>query len=161
MEMELEDAPGELVKVLDPISRYGANIQNVVHKREEKTPLGKVPVTIILEVKEEQRLEEIVDEIKEAGARIARVGEEEVVAKAVNLLVGDIVKTDIKDTVERLNSVQGARVSDLNLAVGKSGGESSARLIFEATSKESLKNVTDKLEEIAKEKDLLVIEPLE
>lgn len=160
IEMELEDAPGELVKVLKPISRYGANIQNVVHKRDEKTPLGKVPVTVILEAKEEKHLEEIIEEVKKVGARITMVGEEEVEAKAVNLLVGDIIKTDIRDTVEKLNSVQGARVSDLDLAVGKSGGESAARLIFEATSNESLQNVLKKLKDISEEKDLLVIEPL-
>lgn len=158
--MELKDAPGQLVKVLDPISRYGANIQNVVHKREEKTPLGKVPVTVILEVKDKDRLDKIVGEIEEVGARINRIGEEEVTAKAVLLLVGDIIQTDIRDSVERLNSVEGARVSDLSLAVGESEEESSARIIIEATGQESLGSSLSKLREIAKEKDLLVIEPL-
>ncbi len=159
--MELEDAPGELVKVLEPISRCGANIQNVVHKREEKTPLGKVPVTVILEVKGRKALDKILDEIKDVGARIARVGEEEVAAKSVNLLVGDIIQTDVRDTVERLNSVEGARVSDLSLAVGESGGESSARIIIEATSQENLHSALSKLKEVSEEKDLLLIEPLE
>ena len=161
IEMELEDSPGELVKVLEPISRCGANIQNVVHKREEKTPLGKVPVTVILEVKGKDMLEKILDEIKEAGARIARVGEDEVAAKSVNLMVGDIIQTDVRDTVEKLNSIEGARVSDLSLAVGKSGGESSARIIIEATSQENLDSALAKLREISAEKDLLLIEPLE
>ncbi len=160
IEMELDDAPGELVKVLEPISRYGANIQNVVHKREEKTPLGKVPVTVIIKVKNEEQLEEIIEEIKAVGARIKMIGEEEVEARAVSLIVGDIIETDVKDTVEKLNSVEGTRVSDLNLAVGKSGEESAARLILESTDKENLQNVMDKLKEVADEKDLLVIEHL-
>lgn len=160
IEMELEDTPGQLVKVLDPISRYGANIQNVVHKREKMTPLGKVPVTVILEVKEKDRLDKILDEIEEVGARITRVGEEEAAVRAVLLLVGDIIKTDIRDSVERLNSIEGAKVSDLSLAIGDSGEDSSARVIIWATTQESLETAVSRLEEIAEEKDLLLIEPL-
>lgn len=160
IEMELEDTPGQLVKVLDPISRYGANIQNVVHQREEKTPLGKVPVTVILEIKDKERLEKVLEELEELGARITRVGEQEAADRAVILLVGDIIQTDIRDSVERLNSIEGSRVSDLNMAVGRPGEPSSARIIIEATNKEDLKSATSKLREIADEKDLLVIEPL-
>lgn len=160
IEMELEDVPGQLVKVLDPISRYGANIQNVVHERDKKTPLGKVPVMVVLEVKGKDRLEKIIDELKELGARIIRAGEEEASASAVMLLVGDIIQTDIRDSVNKLNSIEGARVSDLNLAVGDSGGESSARIIIEALSEESLQSAISRLREIAEEKDILVIESL-
>lgn len=161
IEMELEDVPGQLVEALDPISRHGANIQNVVHKREEKTPLGKVPVTVIFEVKDDESLEKIVEEIEELGARITRVGEREAAARAVLLIVGDIIETDVRDSIERLNSITGARVSDLSLAVGEDGGESSARIIIEASGREELETATSRLREIAEEKDLLIIEPLE
>lgn len=160
IEMELDDVPGQLVKVLEPISNLGANIQNVVHKRDEKTPLGKVPVTVILELEERNRLDKIIDELKELGARIARVGEERAAARAVLLLVGDIINTDVRDSIERLNSVEGSRVSDLNMAVGESGEESSARIIIEATNQEALQSTISKLNEIADEKHLQVIEPL-
>lgn len=160
IEMELDDVPGQLVKVLEPISNLGANIQNVVHKRDEKTPLGKVPVTVILELEERNRLDKIIDELKELGARIARVGEERAAARAVLLLVGDIINTDVRDSIERLNSVEGSRVSDLNMAVGESGEESSARIIIEATNQEALQSTISKLNEIADEKNLQVIEPL-
>lgn len=160
IEMELEDTPGQLVKVLEPISRYGANIQNVVHKREEMTPLGKVPVTVILEVKGEERLDKIVEEIKDLGARITRMGEEEAAARAVVLLVGDILRSGIPDSVDRINSIEGAKVSDVSLAVGGSEKESSARVVLWATDKESLKKAVSKVKEIAREKDLLVIEQL-
>lgn len=160
IEMELEDTPGQLVEVLSPISKLGANIQNVVHKREEKTPLGKVPVTLILEIDGTEKLERITDELEELGARITRVGEEEAATKSVLLLVGDIIETDIRDSVEKLNSVEGARISDLRMSVGHSGGESSAMVIIEAVDPDSLKSAVSKLKEIAEEKDLLVIESL-
>lgn len=157
--MELEDTPGQLLKVLKPISRHGANIQNVVHQREELTPLGKVPVTVIIDVKEDH-LEEIVEEIKEVGARITQVGEEEAAVRAVVLLVGEIIETGIRDSIERLNSIEGAKVADLNLAIGESGEEPSARIIIWAIDQESLKSAISKLKEISSEKNLLVIEPM-
>lgn len=161
IEMELEDVPGQLVKALDPISRHGANIQNVVHKREEKTPLGKVPVTVIFEVKGEESLEKIIEEIESLGARITRVGEREAAARMVLIVVGDVVGTDLKDSIERLNSISGARISDLSLAVGEKDDESSARVIIEASGQEELETAASRLREIAEEKDLLLIEPLE
>ncbi|KXA93706.1 hypothetical protein AKJ40_01465 [candidate division MSBL1 archaeon SCGC-AAA259M10] len=160
IEMELEDTPGQLVKVLKPVSRYGANIQNVVHKREEMTPLGRVPVTVIFEVKQEGRLQKILDEVKEAGAKITRVGEEEAAVRAVVLLVGDIIGTDVRDSLDRINSIKGAKVSDLNLAIGESDEEHSARVIIWATDKEKLQSAVLKLKEIAEEKNLLVIDPM-
>ncbi len=159
IEMELEDTPGQLLKILEPISRHGANIKNIVHQREELTPLGKVPVTVIIDVKEDH-LKEIVEEIKDIGARITRVGEEEAALRAVVLLVGDIIETGIKDSIERLNSVEGAKVADLNLSIGESGEEPSARVILWAIDQERLQSAISKLKEIASEKNLLVIEPM-
>lgn len=159
--MELEDVPGELIKVLEPISRMGANIQNIVHKRDEKTPLGKVPITVLLELDNEKILDKIVSELKELGARIVRVGEEKAAASAVILVVGNILQTDIKDSLLKLNSVDGARISDLNMAMGESEEESSARLIIEAKSEELLQKTISKMREMAEKKDLIMIEPLE
>lgn len=160
IEMELEDTPGELVKVLDPISRYGANIQNVVHKREEMTPLGKVPVTVILEVKGEDRLDKIVEEIEGKGAKITRVGEEEAATRAVMLLVGELIQTDVPDSIEKINSIEGAKVSDISLAIGESENESAARVILWATDDKILQKAISRLKEIAEEKNLLAIEQL-
>jgi len=117
-------------------------------------------VTVILEVEGKDRLDKVIDEIEEVGARVTRVGEEKATARAVILLVGDIIETDIRDSVGKLDSIEGARISDLNLAMGESDEESSARVIIQAVDEESLQSAVLKLEEVADEKDLLVIEPL-
>ncbi|MFP4005251.1 MAG: ACT domain-containing protein [Candidatus Hadarchaeia archaeon] len=160
VEMELEDTPGRLVEVLEPISKLGVNIQNVVHERDEKTPLGKVPVTLLLEVGDSEKMERIKEELEKSGAQITRIGEEEAVARSVVLLVGDIIETDIKNSVDRLNSVEGARISDLRIALGQSEGESSALVVVEATDRDCLKEAMFKLKEITEEKDLLLIRSL-
>lgn len=36
IDIELKDKPGELLRVLTPISKYGANVISIIHSREEK-----------------------------------------------------------------------------------------------------------------------------
>ena len=47
--LELLDSPGQLVRVLEPISTFGANLVTVIHKRDYKNENGKVPVQLTLE----------------------------------------------------------------------------------------------------------------
>ena len=47
--LELLDAPGQLVKVLEPISTVGANLVTIIHKRDYKNDDGRVPVQLTLE----------------------------------------------------------------------------------------------------------------
>ncbi|HNS25136.1 MAG TPA: amino acid-binding protein, partial [Methanobacteriaceae archaeon] len=42
--LELLDVPGQLLDVLRPMGRLGANIVAVIHQRDVKTDEGKVPV---------------------------------------------------------------------------------------------------------------------
>jgi len=160
IEMELEDVPGQLVKALEPISKFGANIQNVVHQRERKTPLGRVPVTVIFDVDDRERLDRILKELRDSGARITLVGEREGMVKKVVLLVGHIVHTNVRDTIDRVNSLEGVRISDLSLAMGGTGEESAARIIILADNEGRAEAALRLLDEIAAEKKLLVIKEM-
>lgn len=158
--MELEDVPGQLIKVLEPISRLGANIQNVIHQRDEKTPLGRVPITVIFEVDTRKQLNKILDSLRDSGAHITQIGEKEAAIRFPVLIVGHVIDTDIRDTVNKLNSLEGIRVSDLSLAMGESGEESAARLLIEALDDDRVGDLFSELGEIAEEKELLVIKSL-
>ena len=159
--MELEDVPGQLVKVLDPISRFGGNIQNVVHQRERKSPLGRVPVTVIFDVSERARFNRIMATLRGMGVRIIRVGEREGAVKTTTLLIGHIIHTDLRDTGDRLNSIKGVVASDLSLAMGGAGEESAARLTITASDERHAELALSILEKIAVRKKLLMIKSLE
>lgn len=161
IEMELEDVPGQLVRVLDPISRFGGNIQNVVHQRDRKTPLGRVPVTVIFDVDERARLNRIIAALRNMGIRITRIGEREGMVKSTVLLIGHIIHTDIRDTIDRINVIRGVMVSDLNLAMGAVGEESAARATITANDEKRARVALSRLEKIAAEKKLLMITSLE
>ncbi len=155
--MELEDVPGALVKALEPISRYGANIQSVVHQREKKTSLGRVPITVILEVGDRQRLNKMLAILKKSGIRITLVGEKEGVVKLVVLLVGHIIHTDIRSTIDSINSLSGVRVSKLRLAMGDAGKESAASLTIAADNEKRAGAALKRLSDISARKKLLMI----
>jgi ACT domain-containing protein len=157
LEMELEDIPGQLIKILEPISKFGGNIQNVVHQREKKTPLGRVPVTVIFDVDERERFQRIISTLKRMGVRIIRIGERESAVKVSVLLAGHVVHAGIRDLVSRLSRIGGIRVSNLNLLMGKVGGESAAYLTLAGGDEKKIHKGLEELERIAERKKLLVI----
>ena len=161
IEMELEDVPGQLVKVLEPISSFGGNILNVLHERDRKTPLGRVPVRVVFEVDERVKLNRIIGALRSMGVRITRVGEKEGAIRSTVLLIGHIIHTDIRDTIDRLNELRGVRISDLSLAMGAIGQESAARVTITADDEARARAALSRLEKIANGKKLLMITSLE
>ena len=67
--LELLDSPGQLLKALEPISVFGANLVTVIHKRDYKNENGKVPVQLTLEGEHED-LKQLVDKFEELGFSI-------------------------------------------------------------------------------------------
>lgn len=161
MVMELEDVPGQLIKGLEPIARFGGNIKSIMHQRERKTPLGRLPVMLIFEVRDRPMLKRILAALKAEGMRITQLGEREREVRKIVLLVGHIVHTDIRDTIDRLNAIKGVMVSDLNLAVGSPGRESSARMTIAADNKEQVGLAISRLRTIADSKKLLLMTSIE
>ena len=159
--MELEDVPGQLLKALEPIARFGGNIQSVMHQRERKTPLGRVPVMLIFEVGERAMLKRIFAAIKETGVRITQVGEQEGAVRKTVLLIGHIVHADIRYIIDRLSAIKGVMVSDLDLSVGAPGQESSARMNIGAENERQSNLAISRLREMADRKKILLITSIE
>ena len=161
MVMELEDVPGQLIKGMEPIARFGGNIKSIMHQREHKTPLGRLPVMLIFEVRDRAMLKRILAALKGAGVRVTQLGERGGEIRNVVLLIGHIVHTDIRHTIDQLNVIKGVMVSDLNLAVGSPGQESSARMTIAADDKERANMAISRLRSIADKKKLLLITSIE
>jgi len=159
--MELEDVPGQLLKALEPISRFGGNIQSIMHQRERKTPLGRVPVMLVFEISDKARMNKILNELRTMGVRITQLGEREGAVRSTVLLVGHIVHTDIMGTIDRLNGIRGVMVSDLSLAMGAPNKESAARMTITAGDEKRLRLAISTLRRAAGRKKLLMITSLE
>ncbi|HMK54514.1 MAG TPA: amino acid-binding protein [Methanobacteriaceae archaeon] len=153
--LELLDIPGQLLDVLRPMGRLGANIVAVIHQRDVKTDEGKVPVQITIEG-DQKTLNRVIDDLEENGIQVMEVDGVLRREKITTILVGNIVDQDLKDTVNLLNQLPGVRVADLDLKMSDSPEKSASKIVMEA--REGIKQeVLFKIKEIGAQKGLLVI----
>ena len=147
--LELLDSPGQLVKALEPISVYGANLVTVIHKRDYKNENGKVPVQLTLEGEHED-LKKVVDRFEELGFSIIEL--DGVVRKEK---ITTIVDQDLRDTMDRINELEGVVIVAFDI---KLNGEKESTALINVEADIGKKQIVfDKIAEIAEEKKLLVI----
>lgn len=161
MNIELKDRPGQLLNALEPISSLGGNIKSVYHHHDRKTPTGAIPVEIKFKIEKESGLTKIIDALNEKKIRIVSVGKN-IFSMSVSLgLIGHIVHSDIKDTIERIDNLGFAQVVDLSLSMPNVSKESSAFVVIELKDFSFLHQIKEELGKIAKEKELSLIWSLE
>jgi len=158
--VELKDTPGQLIRALEPISRLGGNIISVVHMREERFKGERVPVHIIIEIENGGALERILQNLEEIDVWVSKVGEARKKERITAMLIGHVVDTDIRGTIDRLNRIPGAMVADMALSMPHPDKETSALMDIEISNPKRIKTVISELEKIAQEKGLSVIKSL-
>lgn len=159
--MELKDVPGQLLKALEPIARFGGNIQSIMHQRERKTPLGRIPVALVFEIGDRTRLNKVLAALRAMDVMVTQLGEHAGAVQTTVMLIGHIIHTDARDTIDRLNAIKGVRVSGMGLAMGGAGQESSARMTITADDEKRARSAVVLLQKIANEKRLLLLTSLE
>ena len=152
---QILDVPGQLVSILNPISELGANVVTIVHKREIKAEEGKVAIEIALEG-ERENLQAVIDKFKDMGVPLIEVDDAVKKEKLSTILYGHIIDTDLRDTVDKINAVDGLVVSDLQL---KLDGELKSTALITIELDLGKRDIAyNKIMEIAEEKDFLVID---
>ncbi|MFQ5975087.1 MAG: hypothetical protein ACE5J5_02050 [Candidatus Hydrothermarchaeales archaeon] len=158
LDLELKDIPGQLVRALEPVSKYGGNIVSVVHLREGKG--GRVPVHLVIETEDPGCIDKITEELEKRDIWISKIDQVKKKERIVAIIIGHIVDTDVRDTIDKINEIKGAMVADLNLTMPHPDQETAALMDIEVDDLRKVKPVIAKLEEIAREKDLLVVKSL-
>ena len=152
--LELLDSPGQLVKVLETISTFGANLVTVIHKRDYKNDNGKVPVQLTLEGEHED-IQGIVKRFEDLGFSIIEMDGVVKKEKISTILFGHIVDQDLRDTMDRINELDGVVIVAFDI---KLNGEEKSTALINIEADIGRKQVLfDRIAEIAEEKDLLVI----
>lgn len=152
--LELSDTPGQLVKVLEPISTLGANLVTVIHKRDYKHDDGKVPVQLTLEGEHED-LKSVVNKFEELGFSVIEMDGVVRKEKITTILFGHIVDRDLRDTMDRINKLDGIAIVGFDIKLN--GEDKSTALINIEADVGKKQTVFSKIAEIAEEKELLVI----
>lgn len=159
MVVELEDKPGQLIKVLEPISKLGGNVISVIHRRDEITPLGRVPVKITVQI-DERKVERLVREIEDKGIIIRSCNRIRHTVTTSLLLIGHIIHTDLRDTVNSIDKTGFAEVVDVRIMMPEVDKPSTAFIKLSALDEEKLKESLRILREVCEKKGIKVIEPL-
>ena len=157
--LELVDKPGELLSALRPIAENGGNLLSIFHERGNLTPRGHIPVEVDVECPPD-RFEVIVQALRDEGVNVIQAGAERYGEELTLLLVGDIVDTDLSDTLRRIESSTDATLADLSLSAPEGRGSASSARLRLATRTGRTDEVFDHVRAIADEKELNVIEPL-
>ena len=152
--LELLDVPGQLIKILEPISMLGANLITIIHKRDYKSENGKVPVQLTLEG-EQESLKKVVNRFEELGFTIIEMDGVIKKEKITTILFGHIVDQDLRDTMDRINELESVDIVGFDIKLD--GEEKSTALINIEADVGNKQIVFDRIEEIAGEKNLLVI----
>jgi ACT domain-containing protein len=160
MKLEMKDSPGQLVAALKPMSDVGGNIIAVIHQRDPDANDGTLNVQIVLELPE-GRLDDLVTLLKKQGIHIQRIGEERLLYRRTVILIGHLMHTDLSDTVDRIDSTGFAEVSELSMSMPAVNERSSSRLTIKSVSRRDMEEAIAILRTVARQKDLLLIEPLE
>ena len=161
MDLELKDIPGQLVNALAPISDAGGNLVSVVHHHGKKTTRSTIPIQVTFDIESESRLEALKFALESRDIRIVRVNEQKLLEYRTVLMVGHIVHSDIRDTIDQIDKTGYAEVVDLAMSMPGISLKSSARIGIKAAGKEEARNAMLLMHEIARQKDLLVIEPID
>jgi ACT domain-containing protein len=160
LDIVLKDVPGQLVLALGPISKFGGNIISIVHEREAVKG-GRIPIRVNIEVEGTDSLKKIIKELEKEDIWVSKAGEIKKKEKITFVLIGHIVDTDLRDTIDRMHEIRGVIVADVDLAMPDPDKESSAILGIEVSGRKKAKSAMERLEVIAKEKKLIVIKSLE
>lgn len=152
--LELMDVPGQLVKVLEPISSLGANLVTVIHKRDYKTENGMVPVQLTLEGEFED-LKNVVKRFEDLGITITEMDDVVLKEKISTIFFGHIIDNDLRDTMDKINALDGVSIVGCEI---KLDGEHKSTALLNIEADIGFKQVVfDKIAEIAEEKEILVI----
>ncbi|RBQ22590.1 hypothetical protein ALNOE001_18370 [Candidatus Methanobinarius endosymbioticus] len=152
--LELQDVPGQLVSVLDPISGLGTNLVTVIHQRDSKNEKGMIPVQITIEG-ERDNLKQVIQKLTDMNITILEKDGVIVKEKIITILIGHVIDRDIKDTMDQINLLEGISVVGLDVKLEEEL-ESSAMIVIESDAgKKDM--VLNKVQEIATYKDLLVV----
>jgi ACT domain-containing protein len=157
--LELVDEPGQLLAALEPIAEHGGNLLSIFHERGNLTPRGRVPVEVDVECPPD-RFTVIVDALREEGVNVIEADAERYGEEVTLLLIGDLVATDLSDTVRRIEETTAAAIADLSLSAPVEREETASARIRLAVREGAGNGVVDRVRTVAADKDLHVVEPL-
>ncbi|MEX2681743.1 MAG: hypothetical protein Q6373_009085 [Candidatus Sigynarchaeota archaeon] len=163
------DQPGELIRILKPLSDHNANIQGVFHDHsrdsDKNVAAGSVPVEITFtfdpsmsEDEKKKRIDKIKADLAKDKIQVLNISIETIETTRTDhvLLLGPIFETDIQDSIVQITST-GARIADMQAAIDSENQKSTVMFKLEYEKDKIHDVLMAKVASICKEKGLKYI----
>ena len=154
--VELRDSPGQLSQTLGTISRFGGNVNSVLHEHGRKRG-DYVPVRVVLDIPEEGR-EPLLLALK-AECRVLSVSGVIKTIPYAFLLLGHVFESQIRDITDAFFS-SGAEVRRFSSEISGREQPSAALVEIAAGAPEQLAEARERVAAIAAAKGLVMVEAL-
>jgi ACT domain-containing protein len=165
MDIELRDEPGQLILALEPVSRCQANLISVFHYHKAGNSIRgdgeRVQVQLVLDAKNRKMVDQIKKELESQNIQVLRIGTEKYAETITVIMIGHVINTDIRDTINKIDNTKIAEVVDMSLSMPEINKPTSAALKINAIGRTELCKTINLLKKIAREKELLLILPIE
>ena len=156
------DQPGELIRILKPLSDHSANIQGVFHDHsrdsDKNIVSGSVPVEITFIIGERSCIDKIKADMAKDKIQVLDISIETVETTRTDhvLLLGPIFETDIQDSIVQITST-GARIADMQAAIDSENQKSTVMFKLEYEKDKIHEALMSKVASICKAKGLKYI----
>ncbi len=160
LEVELEDKPGQLRKLLDVLSEVNANITSVTHMHGKKTN-SHMPVIVTFAIVGKEALERLSALLRKDSWKVISLGKLAQLRRITVGIVGHIIHTRSVETMVRKVDVLGANVSKFSVNMPSHSGESSALITFDTEDDEIVSRALRTIEEVCSQNNLMLIKTVE
>ncbi len=162
IEVMPKDVPGELVRILTPIADVGGNVISIIHKRDEQSSKGRLPVRLTFDIDSKAQYEKILERYKNENTRVINGGEVKNYREIVVGMIGHIVHTDLSETIRSIDSLGFCNVTGMELDMPAIDKESCAilRIGIESTVTGGRDIVKSRIQQICSTKNIQVIDAI-
>lgn len=159
MECELADKPGQLMMVIEPISKRGGNFLGIYHLRDRVKEGNIVPVVFHFELESLSQLDQIKNDLFEAGISIIRIESEVGLYYCTVILIGHVYASNIKETLDAILDL-GVNVRKVDSRIVSPEEVSSVKISIQVDIKEKFGKVYELIDRICENKNLFAITEL-
>lgn len=154
--LELRDSPGQLSAALATISRFGGNVQSVLHEHGRKKG-DWIPVRVVLDVPKEA-IDALISGLKEEH-RVINVSGAMATLPFAFLLLGHVFESHVHEVTDAIFAA-GAEVRRFTAEIEARDHPSAALVEIAANTPEALADARDRVAAMAKTKGLVYVEAL-
>ena len=154
--LELRDSPGQLSQALATISRFGGNVQSVLHEHGKRKG-DWVPVRVVLDVPKEG-VDPLVTALK-AEARVLGVSGAATSVPFAFLLLGHVFESHVQEITDAVFAA-GAEVRRFSAEITARDQPSAALVEVAAPTVEALAEARERVAHLARAKGLTYVEAL-